>query len=134
MAPDTQTPGGSDPQAVRAPQPCAFARLLTELNDLGFEQAHSDDPATTVYAETDNPLTVEFDTNTAPPTAHLVHGQAGQPPAWRLRFTAATPDPVQLMVLWAALGAHRNPVAALESAATAMGVRLADDQPPAAGG
>jgi hypothetical protein len=133
MAPDTPATGSTDPAADAVPEPTAFARLLTELEDLDFEQAHSDDPATTIYTQTDNPLTVEVDNTTTPPTAHLVHGQAGQPPTWRVSFTAATPDPVALMVLWAALGAHLDPHAALESAATAMGVSVTIDQPPPTG-
>jgi len=132
MAPASQASASTGPAADATPGPTAFARLLTELEDLDFQQARSDDPATTIYTQTDNPLTVEFDTATTPPTAHLIHGQAGQPPTWRLSFTAATPDPVALMVLWAALGAHLDPYAALDSAATAMGVCITNNQPPPA--
>jgi hypothetical protein len=134
MTPNTPTSDGS-PAADKAPEPTPFARLLRELDDLDFAQIPGDGHVTATYAMVDRecPLVVEFDNTTTPATAHLVHGRVDQPPTWRVSITAATPDPVQVMVLRAALNAHLDPQAALDEVAKAMGVSLANEQPPSTG-
>jgi hypothetical protein len=122
---DSPPIGSTDPTATQAPEPIPFARLRKELRDLDFDQAHTDDPDTTIYATTDSPVTVEFDNNSRPPTAHLINGHPGQPPTWRVSFTTGTPDRVAIMVLYATLNADTDPLAALDSAASALGLPLA---------
>jgi hypothetical protein len=75
-----------------------------------------------VYTATDSPVHVEVDTVQRPPTAQLTHRRRGEQPALWVNITAGTPDPVQLMILYAALNADTDPTAAIGSAATALGV------------
>jgi hypothetical protein len=110
-----------------APEPAPFAQLLAQLRDLDYAQAPSDQPDATMYAAAGMPLVVELDDTTTPPTAHLATAD-GRTPAWRISFTADTPDRVQLMVLHAALGADADPDAALDAISTAL--RIPPDATP----
>jgi len=95
---------------------------LAELHDRGYAQARSGHRDTRAYAAAGIPLIVELgddDGTGTPPMAHLASAN-GRTPAWRISFTADTPDRVQLMVLYAALGADADPLAALDAISAAL--------------
>jgi hypothetical protein len=105
-------PGGPPPDAA------AFARLVQELDELAYEPSRDGDADTITYTTTDGPLRVVI----RPPTvcALTMPGTDG----WEITVTATTPDPIQLMVLYAVLNGHGDPATAVQIAAAALGVDL----------
>ncbi len=129
MTPDRPNAAAAGSSGCPATEPAPFSRLLAQLRDLDYQQVRSDKAHTTRHVAAGVPLVVEFDDETAtPPMAHLAPAGTGQPPAWRLSFTADTPDRVQLMVLYAALNADADPLTALDAVSAAL--RIPPDRDP----
>jgi hypothetical protein len=118
-----------------SPQPAddpPFARLIHELQELGFEQvAVSTPPGPVVYAATDSPALVAVNDQPGhqhtrvmvgvdPPYGRPNHGAHGADPSWQVTWTVGTPHVAQLIALYAAL--NTDPGAAIEAAAAAIGL------------
>src|SRR6266545_228581 len=108
MTPDRPNAAAAGSSGCPATEPAPFSRLLAQLRDLDYQQVRSDKAHTTRHVAAGVPLVVEFDDETAtPPMAHLAPAGTGQPPAWRLSFTADTAD--RLTALDAVSAALRIP-------------------------
>ena len=118
-----------------SPQPAddaPFARLIHELQELGFEQvAVSTPPSPVVYAATDSPALVAVNDQPGhqhtgvlvgvdPPDGLPNHESNAADPSWRLTWTVGTPHVAQLIALYATL--NTDPAAAIEAAAAAIGL------------
>jgi hypothetical protein len=95
----------------------AFARLVGELEELGFEPtwplAHPND---TVYTATDSAVAIT--TVDAASDPHVcVSARRGNGAAWSMHWTATTPTTVQLIAPYAVV--NEDPSAALAAAAAA---------------
>jgi hypothetical protein len=110
--------------ASRDPGPArggVFARLVGELEELGFEPARPvAHPQDTVYTATDS--TVAITTVADAPDPHVcVSARRGDGPAWTMHWTATAPIGIQLIALYAAV--NDDPAAALAAATAALGLR-----------
>ncbi len=123
------------PTGPLSPQPAdhaPFARLIHELQELGFEQvAVSTPPGPLAYAATDSPALVAVNNQPGqqhtrvlvgvhPPHGRRSDGSHGADPSWQLAWTVGTPHVTQLIALYAAL--NTDPTAAIEAAAAAIGL------------
>jgi len=113
--------------ASREPEPDGdevFARLVGELDELGFEPTrpveHPHDTVyTTTYTATDSGVAVTVVADASEPHV-CVSARRGTGPAWSMHWTAAAPPAVQLIALYAAV--NEDPAAALAAAAAALGI------------
>ncbi len=105
------------------PDPGPFARLTDELAELGFDGAVNDLTGFTTFTATDSPVRVALDDSGRPSRAVFVRDCGGEE-GWEITFTAAMPEPAQLVVLYAALNAD-DPATATRAAAAALGVTIA---------
>lgn len=116
--------------ASREPGPDSgevFARLVGELDELGFEPTRPvEHPHDTVYTATDSGVLVAVVADAAEPHV-CVSARPGTGPAWSMHWTAAAPPAVQLIALYAAV--NDDPAAALAAAAAALGIHPPDTAP-----
>ena len=97
-----------------------FARLVAELDELGFAPgAVADEPGHTLYTATDSRVVIAVIADAPDPHVCLAATRGGH--RWSMHWTAATPDAVQLIALYAVL--DDDPAAALGGAATALGIQ-----------
>jgi hypothetical protein len=102
------------------PDDAPFARLVQELDELAYEPSGTGDDTIT-YTTTDGPIQVVVCLHVQPAVCTLtMPGTDG----WEVTVTATTPDPVQLMMLYAVMNGHGDPATAVQIAATALGLDL----------
>ncbi len=103
-----------------SPSGAGFARLVGELDELGFEPTRPvEHPHDTVYTATDSGVLVAIVADEAEPHV-CVSARPGTGPAWSMHWTANTPPMVQPIALYAAV--NEDPAAALAAAAAALGI------------
>lgn len=95
-----------------------FARLVAELLTLSFEpQPSTGRHHRQVYRATDSQVSVILVSDPAQPHV-LVTGGQDEAGRWWLRWSSHTPQPAQLIALYAAL--NDDPTAALDAAREAL--------------
>jgi hypothetical protein len=106
--------------AVNRPEPpssATFVRLVAELQELGFERSPTAPrPDRAVYTATDSSVT--FTIAAEPPDPHVNVSGARDGSGWHLYWTAATPDVVALVAVYAVL--NDDPAAAVHAARAAL--------------
>jgi hypothetical protein len=114
----------------REPGPASgevFARLVGELDELGFEATRpAAHPHHTVYTATDSGVAVTIVASACEPHVYVA-ARPGTGPAWSMHWTAAAPPAIQLIALYAAV--NDDPAAALTAAAAALGIPPPDKAP-----
>jgi hypothetical protein len=106
-----------------------FARLVSELSELGFEPTLAAwHPHDTVYTATDSGVVVTVVDDEHQPHV-CVSAKRGADTTWNMHWTATTPHPTQLIALYAAL--NDDPTAAIDGAAAAIGVHPPTSTPRA---
>jgi hypothetical protein len=112
-------PRTGDAADGRAP----FARLVEELAELAYEPSTDDATATVTYTATDSTMKVVLDRGSQPPGAVLADTGVDRLADWDITFTAATPDEIQIVILYAAMNPD-HPAEGIEAAAASLGAAI----------